>query len=97
MITGAISHAKTIDDILGEANTYLGNSFIDLVEPEVGYIVQHCFKCLWALQVWAFLAAEQAELGERVLKLKRRFGFSLHTQKNLTWYWQESVTWRRRN
>ncbi len=27
LITGAISHAKTIDDILSEANTYLGTPY----------------------------------------------------------------------
>ena len=35
LITGAISHAKTIDDILSEANTYLGTHTDLVVLPEV--------------------------------------------------------------
>ena len=69
LITGAISHAKTIDDILSEANTYLGTPYRFGGSTRSGIdcsaFVLNVYEETTGLEL-PRVAAEQAELGERV-------------------------------
>ena len=69
LITGAISHAKTIDDILSEANTYLGTPYRFGGSTRSGIdcsaFVLNVYEESTGLEL-PRVAAEQAELGERV-------------------------------
>ena len=69
LITGAISHAKTFDDILSEANTYLGTPYRFGGSTRSGIdcsaFVLNVYEESTGLEL-PRVAAEQAELGERV-------------------------------
>ena len=89
LITGAISHAKTIDDILSEANTYLGTPYRFGGSTRSGIdcsaFVLNVYEETTGLELPG-VAAEQAELGERVeTAIAKGDLVSLHTaEESLT-------------